>query len=637
MSTNASNPAATNPIAVSEPQQRPPQTDVATPAQSMDQAPAAPASLAAAPGQQIVPGSDDAIIGQITTSNAKDLYSSLVSGTHPMCRDSKMAMMMLLSVISCYTTDMSQIDRIFRRSTLVPTWWDNPLERDGRKSGMTSGSYYIQKVICTNRIMLLTVYGWQPLVMYCPDENTKYGRDDIGISTLYCDIYRDSVLKCAEQNCWYIYDGQRWAVNTERVIETCKAFTQALCDYYKIVAHLDGLAFPQDGEDEKKNTKNHPYIRYAESVKSRRVRDTLLKDAQSVPGMSISKADFDKDVYLINCKNGTVDLRTYTLHPHTPTDYITQMANVTFVPGARSLLWEQHIATIMDGDMQKAEFLQKTIGYALTGSNKYACMMILYGPSSRNGKSATVDTINKMLGDYGGIADPETFAQKRYANSSGHNDGLAQLVGKRFVSVPEVDGNMTLSSSLVKRCTGDGLITARAIYEKQFSFVPQFKLFMHTNHLPRVNDLSMFDSGRIKVIPFTHYFKESDRNPEMVKELTTEENLSGIFNWALGGLQKLENTGFDAPQSVLDAIGLYRQDSDRVGNFIADNMEQSSDSTSTTNVFSAYKTWCESSGLRPGREQDFKKEMERHGISVGRPRINGKQVTSYLGWVLRQP
>ena len=94
---------------------------------------------------------------------------------------------------------------------------------------------------------------------------------------------------------------------------------------------------------------------------------------------------------------------------------------------------------------------------------------------------------------------------------------------------------------------------------------------------------------------------------------------------------------FDAPQSVLDAIGLYRQDSDRVGNFIADNMEQSSDSASTTNVFSAYKTWCESSGLRPGREQDFKKEMERHGISVGRPRINGKQVTSYLGWVLRQP
>ena len=263
--------------------------------------------------------------------------------------------------------------------------------------------------------------------------------------------------------------------------------------------------------------------------------------------------------------------------------------------------------------------------------------MILYGPSSRNGKSATVDTINKMMGDYGGVANPETFAQRAYANGSGHNDGLAQLAGTRFVSVPEVEGNMTLSSSLVKRCTGDGLITTRAIYEKQFSFVPQFKLFMHTNHLPRIYDLSMFDSGRVKVIPFTHFFEEHDRNPNMVAELTTEENLSGIFNWALGGLQKLESIGFDAPQSVLDAIGVYRQDSDRVGNFINEMMEQSTENVSTTVVFGVYKTWCENSGLRAGREQDFKKEMERHGISVGRPRVNGKQVTSYLGWVLTQP
>ena len=102
---------------------------------------------------------------------------------------------------------------------------------------------------------------------------------------------------------------------------------------------------------------------------------------------------------------------------------------------------------------------------------------------------------------------------------------------------------MAVSSSLVKRCTGDGLITTRAIYEKQFSFVPQFKLFMHTNHLPRIYDLSMFDSGRVKVIPFTHFFEEHDRNPNMVAELTTEENLSGIFNWALGGLQSWRASG----------------------------------------------------------------------------------------------
>ena len=404
MSTNASNPAATNPIAVSEPQQRPPQTDAVISAQIMNQAPAAPASLAAAPGQQIVPGSDDAIIGQITASNAKDLYSSLVSGTHPMCQDNKMAIMMLLSVISCYTADMSQIDRIFRCSTLVPTWWDNPLERDGRKSSMTNGSYYVQKVIYTNRIMLLTVYGWQPLAMYYPDEHTKYGRDDIGISTLFCDIFRNSILKCIEQNCWYTYDGTRWVAGSEKVMEVCKAFTQALGDYYRIVAHLDELAFPQDGENGKKSTKNHPYIRYAESVKSRRVRETILKDAESVPGMSISQSEFDADGELLNCQNGTIDLMDCTLRPHSPTDHITKMTNVTYIPGARSQLWEGHIITVMENDMEKAKYLQKAIGYALRGSHDLECMMMLYGQSSRNGKSVTVDAVNKMLGDYGGTA-----------------------------------------------------------------------------------------------------------------------------------------------------------------------------------------------------------------------------------------
>lgn len=147
----------------------------------------------------------------------------------------------------------------------------------------------------------------------------------------------------------------------------------------------------------------------------------------------------------------------------------------------------------------------------------------------------------------------------------------------------------------------------------------------------------MFDSNRVKVIPFTYHFPEAARNPHMLADLTTPENLSGILNWALEGLVLIKREGFNAPSSVLNAIEEYRQDSDRVGNFIRERMEQRSGDASTTEVFAAYKLWCESSGLRPGREQDFKREMERHGINVGRPRVNGKQVTSYLGWVLGQP
>lgn len=311
------------------------------------------------------------------------------------------------------------------------------------------------------------------------------------------------------------------------------------------------------------------------------------------------------------------------------------VAPVTYNPNAHSKLWEQHITTVMDGDVEKAQFLQKSFGYALSGTNKYASLIIMYGPRSRNGKSATVDTFCKMLGDYADTADPATFSEKSHANGSAHSDDLARLEGKRMISVPESDKKMTLSSSLVKRSTGDFKIVARAIFERQRSFEPQFKLFFHTNHLPRISDLTMFDSSRVKVIPFTHYFKPQDRNPNQIAELTTPENLSGILNWALEGWILLETTGFEPPQSVLDATGQYRQDSDQVGNFMMEHMEEDSNSyVSTRSVFDAYKLWCDRCGLPSGREQDFKKDLESRGISAVRKRIDGKQVTAYLGWSL---
>lgn len=634
MCTNESNPAATTTVAASEPQQRSPQTDAATPVQDMVQAPSTAAPLAASSGQQMVPGSDDAVVARIRATNSQATFDALMAGTYALCRDTKMAVMMLLCIICWATQDLSQIDRIIRRCAVLPSWWDKPAERNNKKSNLTNGAYYVQKVWLTHKIAVPNVYGYQPLAMYYPDENPRYGRDDIGISTLFCDLFRDSILRCIEQNCWYAYDGTRWVESTGKAMESCKAFTQALSSYYIAVAQLDWTAFPPDEHEQKKGMKNHPYIRYAESIKSRKTRETVLKDAESVAGMSISQSEFDADGELLNCQNGTIDLNNCTLRPHSAADHITKIANVAYVPSARSQLWEQHIATVMEGDVGKAEFLQKAIGYSLRGSHDLECMMILYGQTSRNGKSVTVDTINKMMGDYGGTSNPETFAQRGNANGSAHNDGLARLAGLRFVSVPEADGHLTLSSSLIKRCTGDELISARPIYGREFSFVPQFTIFMHTNHLPRINDRSMFDSNRVKVIPFTYHFPENARNPHMLADLTTPDNLSGILNWALEGLAKIKSDGFDAPQSVLNAIEMYRQDSDRVGNFISERMEQSAGNASTTEVFAAYKIWCECSGLRPGREQDFKKEMLNHGINASRLWVNGRQVTSYLGWTL---
>ena len=376
MCSNESNPAATTTVVASEPQQWTPQTDAATPAQGMGQAPSAAAPLAASSGQQMVPGSDDAVVAKIRATNSQATFDSLMAGTHALCRDPKMAVMMLLCIICWTTQDLSQIDRIIRRCAVLPPWWDKPAEKNNKKSNLTNGAYYAQKVWLTHKIAVPNVYGYQPLAMYYPDENPRYGRDDIGISTLFCDLFRDSILRCIEQNCWYAYDGTRWVESTGKAMESCKAFTQALSSYYTAVAQLDWTAFPSDEHEQKKGMKNHPYIRYAESIKSRKVRETILKDAESVVGMSISQSEFDADGELFNCQNGTIDLNNCTLRPHSAVDHITKIANVAYIPGAHSQLWEQHIATVMEGDVAKAEFLQKAIGYSLRGSHDLECMMI---------------------------------------------------------------------------------------------------------------------------------------------------------------------------------------------------------------------------------------------------------------------
>jgi len=611
---------------------------------SMSNAPAAsqssaPSSSKAAPPQPNIQQSpaktDDEIYKEVLASNQGSLFNAVMNGSCTIYQDAKMTIMALLCIIAGFTQDPNQIDRIFRRSPLVPSWWDEQVIINGVKGIVSNAVYWCNKAAVTYGITVLTIFGPRRLADYYPDENPRYTTDDIGSSYLFYDLFHDSLKYVVEKKCWFYYNSQIWVQGDGAAMEYCKFLAAKMEEYASQIEAVNMIAFPMDELTKKEQADiNKNYKKFAKHLKSRRARETILKDAQSVAGMWASASDFDKNPYLLCCENVTLDLRDISFHPHSPQDMITKMANVVYDPQARSPLWLQHIDTVMEHDVEKALYFQKCVGSALVGTNEYCCIFILYGPRSRNGKSVTMDTIKKMVGTYGAVSKPATFTQKGSTNGSAHDDDLAQLAGKRIVSIPELENTMTLSSSLVKRVTGDAEIAVRAIFEKQFSFEPQFSLFFHTNHLPRVDDMSMFKSGRIKVIPFTHFFEEHERNPHMVDELTTPENRSAILNWALEGLWRLKNEGFDAPQSVLEATGQYHQESDSVGRFITENMQQDGGYASTKETFLLYRAWCEGAGQPYGREQDFKKDLENRGISAVRRRIDGKQITAYIGWSL---
>jgi putative DNA primase/helicase len=291
----------------------------------------------------------------------------------------------------------------------------------------------------------------------------------------------------------------------------------------------------------------------------------------------------------------------------------------------------------MREDQSEAAFLQKALGYTLTGDTRHECFFILYGPTSRNGKGTTMETFMRMMGDYGKTAKPDTIAQKQTVNGSGPSEDIARLGGARFVNIPEPDKKLILSSALVKTLTGNDTVTARFLNENSFEYRPQFKLFINTNHLPNVTDTTLFSSGRVRVIPFERHFSESEQDHGLKAELSRPESLSGILNWCLQGLWMLQETGFAAPSAVLEATNQYRQDSDKISRFVADEMETGPGyEVRSADAFERYKDWCWRNGHQPGSIRTFLTDMENIGrVEPKRPTDGGEKSTMITPYKLR--
>ena len=300
-------------------------------------------------------------------------------------------------------------------------------------------------------------------------------------------------------------------------------------------------------------------------------------------------------------------------------------AGVEYHANARCKRWEQFISEIMQGDQDKAAFFQKALGYALTGDTAHECFFILYGVTSRNGKGTSMETFMNLVGDYGRATRPETISMKPTVNGNMPSEDVARLAGARFVNISEPDKKMVLSAALVKTLTGNDTMNARFLHENSFEFRPQFKLFINTNHLPQVTDVTLFTSGRVKLIPFERHFDESERDTGLKKALSTPAALSGILNWCLDGLWLIEETGFDMPESVKIATDEYRQRSDKMGRFVAESLEADPQGEiRTEDAYELYKAWCARNGQFAESMANFKSEMENFGtIKRKRPAGSG--------------
>ncbi len=555
-----------------------------------------------------------------------DKFKALMDGdASAYSGDADKAVSALLCSLAFWSKDAAQIDRIFRTSKLMFPDWDKPSQNN---PNITVGEAAIQAAINftqktyspkkksgrnANELIVHSENGDTTLSSFRPERSIK--RNDIGISKLFADVYKKECRYVTERKKWYVFTGKAWKENDVGAMERAKEFAAALLQY--------ACLLPDSTEAEEELRKK--FIEYAQGLQKRKARETILKDACSV--YPISMNEFDRDPYMLNCLNGTLDLRTYTLSPHNPDDLLTKLSGVYYDSQAVCPRWEKHMDEVTEGDTELKKYMQKAFGYGLTGDTRYECFFILFGPKSRNGKGTTMETMMQFLGDYGRSAMPDTLAQKLTPNGSGPSEDIARLAGARLVNISEPDQKMVLSTSLVKTLTGNDTVTARFLHENSFEYKPTYKLFINTNYLPKASDITIFRSGRVKVVPFNHCFSDDQQDKCLKKQLAEPENLSGILNWCIEGLRLLESEGFGEPDAVQDAVAKYAKDSDKVARFMEEYMEENPyGEILTDEAYQVYEDWCKSNGQLAGSASTLKQSLESHGVTVKKTRPRDKSL-----------
>lgn len=451
--------------------------------------------------------------------------------------------------------------------------------------------------------------------------------NDAELSYAFAKMYRSRLRFVIEARGWYAYDGTRWVTASEGGGLMARSLMKEFSD------RLTSWAASLNDNDET--------LDKALKYRNGNARKRLLEDCESE--MSARMVEFDRDPMLFNCHSYTIDLHggTVTKRQHDPSDMITMMAGCDYDPEAGYGEWRRFLIDTFEGDEERAAFLQMSVGRALAGDTSLHRFYIANGPT-RTGKSSTLDTLLAMFGDYGGSMQPETLNDGRRNKGTASSD-VARLAGKRFVVCPELPARMRLDVAQMKQWTGGDTVTARNLYQGEFDFHPMFQLWINTNYLPDVTDPTLFTGDRCIVVPFTRFIPETERDQGLKARLTDPRMLSSILNWALDGYRMLATKDGAAARKLPDAcraaVAEYATDSDRLGEFIADECETGPDLREDgARLYGRYKEWSQSNGYGALGRNNFYGELSRRGgmADCGAGRVHGRYTRhAFSGLALR--
>jgi len=335
----------------------------------------------------------------------------------------------------------------------------------------------------------------------------------------------------------------------------------------------------------------------------------VLYIAAALEAFAVTVDDLDADPYLLNCANGTVDLRTMQVRGHNPADRITKVTRGAYRRGAVSEDWQRFLKQVLP-DSEVRDYFQRFIGLSLLGKVREHVFAVATGTGA-NGKGTSYLAILNAVGDYGHAAESDLFMSAK-SNPNAASPALMGLLGKRFVVVSETERDHRLATALMKNLTGGDRITARALYGRQVTFGPSHTSLMVTNHLPKVAGDDPAAWRRIRVIPFDVVIPEADQDDRLGErlELAADE----ILSWALAGFELYERHGLAAPDAVLAATDAYQLDSDAMARFLDECCIVNPHMwTTTADAYERWQSWAIGDGAEQMSRKTFGQALDRLG------------------------
>jgi putative DNA primase/helicase len=561
---------------------------------------------------------DDIVRAACSAKNGS-LFKALYSGDFSAYSSQSEADMAFCNMLAFWCgCDAEKMDAIFRQSGLMRDKWDR------KQSGTTYGVITLQKAIsgCSQTYnpkkqndYSISIGNGKVIQTVDEEKMRAYTFDDMGNAERFVDLFGENVRYCYTEKKWYFYNSMRWSVDNLGVI---LRMADKCVEAMKAEAKLYLQADEESGGDMAKAFEKH-----MKSSRSNKSKKAMLNEIEH--HLPILPIQMDRYKMALNTPSGIINLKNGDVKAHNPEYYFTKITSVDCAEAADCPRWLAFLDDIFAGDKDLIRYIQKAVGYSLTGSTAEQCAFFLYG-TGRNGKSTFIDVIRDVFGDYAANIQPETIMVKS-SQSNAINSDIARLKGARLVTSVEPNEGVRLNEGLLKQLTGDDTVTARKLYSEEFEFKPEFKLWMATNHKPIIRGTDTGIWRRIHMIPFNVQIPEDKVDKNLTHKLKAE--MTGIFKWCIDGCLMWQREGLQMPAAVLKSVREYRREMDVISAFIEDKCTLEG-TVQASMLYAAYASWADSNNEYCMSNTKFSTELAKRF-----EKIKGRNYNYFTGISIR--